>query len=113
MQNGKGISNNCGHLIQVNKHYDFVLIWFQTILAFLTDREELLLQDCEWKIRETEKTCKDRIKAAEQLKQEAIRKAEKVSTESQTQHEKVNKIINLRNQIVMIFVLKNSYRSSI
>lgn len=54
-----------------------------------TDREELLLQDCEWKIRETEKACKDRIMAAEQLKQEAIRKAEKVANESDSQSEKV------------------------
>lgn len=61
------------------------LIFFLVI----SDREELLLQDCEWKIRAIEKSCKDRLNAAEQAKQEAIKRSDKITAETQAQLEKV------------------------
>lgn len=53
------------------------------------DREELLLQDCEWKIRETERSCKDRINAAELAKKEALQKSEQIANNAKTQSEQV------------------------
>lgn len=54
-----------------------------------SDREELLLQDCEWKIRETERACKKRIDAAEVAKREALQKSEEVVHNAKTQSEQV------------------------
>lgn len=59
------------------------------LIGFCLDREELLLQDCEWKIRATEKACKERLTAAEQLKKEAIKNSEKIAAESKAQLDKV------------------------
>lgn len=57
---------------------------------FVLDREELLLQDCEWQIRSTQQSCKARVVEAEKLKKDAIEKAEKIEAEARTQFEKVN-----------------------
>lgn len=54
------------------------------------DREEVLLSDCEWKIRMTQKACKERINEAEQAKREAIKKAEQLAAESLTKQEQVS-----------------------
>lgn len=59
-------------------------------LTLILDREELLLQDCEWQIRSTQQSCKARIVEAEKLKREAIEKAEKIEVEARAQFEKVN-----------------------
>lgn len=68
-----------------------------------TDREELLLQDCEWKIRETEKTCKDRINTAEQAKKEAVKRAEKIENCSHTQLDKVSARFNMHCVILICY----------
>lgn len=69
----------------------FLLRKIKTTIFFfdISDREELLLQDCEWKIRAIEKSCKDRLNAAEQAKQEAIKRSDKITAETQAQLEKV------------------------
>lgn len=54
-----------------------------------TDREELLLQDCEWKIRSTQKSCKERIVEAEKLKTDALKNAARIEAEAQTQFDRV------------------------
>lgn len=55
----------------------------------IADREELLLQDCEWKIRETERSCKDRINAAVTAKKEAVKISEKLTSDVKTQSQQV------------------------
>lgn len=57
------------------------------------DREELLLQDCEWKMRSTQQSCKARIVEAEKLKNEALEKAIKIEAEARAQFEKVNYLL--------------------
>lgn len=48
-----------------------------------------MLQDCEWKIRATERSCKARISAAETARNEALQDSERVAKEAQAQYEKV------------------------
>lgn len=60
------------------------------MIVCFVDREELLLQDCEWKIRSTERACKERINTAEKAKKEAIEKSEKLVATSQSQLDKVS-----------------------
>lgn len=59
-------------------------------LIRISDREELLLQDCEWKIRETERNCKKRVDAAEVAKKDALQKSEEVAVNAKTQTEQVS-----------------------
>lgn len=48
---------------------------FEQLRTFNSDREEHLLEDCEWKIRSMEKKCKEKIDLAENNKKEAEDKA--------------------------------------
>lgn len=55
----------------------------------LKDREEHLLQDCEWKLRSTEQTCKAKVVAAEQAKQDALKQAGTIEAEAHRQIDEV------------------------
>lgn len=79
----------------------------------LTDREELLLQDCEWKIRATERSCKDRITAAEKAKREAIDKSEKITNDAQSQSEKLKHLKTCEAEVASLRGLTNEQRESI
>lgn len=81
------------------------LIDFRLVTTHRVDREELLLQDCEWKIRSTERACKERINAAEQAKNEAIKQAEKIATESEAQFENVSSSIDNSRSVFECFDL--------
>lgn len=59
------------------------------ILVFI-DREEHLLQDCEWKLRSTEQACKAKVVAAESARKEALEKAEQIEVEAKKQFSEVN-----------------------
>lgn len=84
-----------------------------TVTLSLIDREELLLQDCEWKIRSTERTCKDRITAAERAKSEAIAKSEKISSEAESQSEKLKHLKTYEAEVASLRGLTNEQRQSI
>lgn len=76
-------------------------------------REELLLQDCEWKIRSTERSCKDRIIAAERAKSEAIAKSEKISSEAESQSEELKHLKTYQAEVAALRGLTNEQRQSI
>lgn len=59
-----------------------------------TDREEHLLQDCEWKLRSTEQSCKTKVSAAEAAKREALERAETIETEA---HRQIDEVKHLRS----------------
>lgn len=69
-------------------------VFFRTsnclILCFYSDREEHLLQDCEWKLRSTEQACKAKVVAAETARKEALEKAERTEIEAKKQISEVN-----------------------
>lgn len=54
-----------------------------------TDREEHLLQDCEWKLRKTERSCKDRVVEAERTRTEAIERMKQIEKDVKKQLEEV------------------------
>lgn len=58
-------------------------------IILLTDREEHLLQDCEWKLRKTEKACKDRIVEAERARTEALQRMKQIEKDVKKQLEEV------------------------
>lgn len=62
---------------------------FEQLRTVNSDREEHLLQDCEWKLRTTEQTCKAKVKAAEAARNEAVNKANEIETESKRQFDEV------------------------
>lgn len=47
------------------------------------------MQDCEWKLRSTEQSCKAKVVAAEFAKREALDKVTAVETESKRQMQEV------------------------
>lgn len=71
------------------------LVWHRTprVIAtaqnWPTDREEHLLQDCEWKLRSTEQKCKARVVAAEQAKLDALLHSNVIETEAKRQIDEV------------------------
>ena len=61
-------------------------------MIFLLEREEHLLQDCEWKLRTTEQKCKAKVVAAELAKDEAVNKAAEIETEA---HRQMSEVIQI------------------
>lgn len=60
-----------------------------TFDIFPPDREEHLLNDCEWKLRSTEQSCKAKVLAAETAKREALNSVTAIETESNKQKQEV------------------------
>lgn len=83
------------------------------MVILFTDREELLLQDCEWKLRATEKSCKDRIAEAERLKKEALEKASKVEKDAQEQIDKIKHLKTYEAELAQLRGLTGEQRESI
>lgn len=81
--------------------------------VWLADREELLLQDCEWKIRATERSCKERVNAAELAKKEAIANSEKITNDAQSQSEKLKHLKVCEAEVAALRGLTNEQRQSI
>lgn len=48
------------------------------------------MQDCEWKVRTTQRTCKQRIVEAEQAREDALKKAVEIEAAAAAQIEKVS-----------------------
>ncbi|XP_037956471.1 uncharacterized protein LOC119686078 isoform X2 [Teleopsis dalmanni] len=45
------------------------------------DREETLMEDCEWKIRQTQGTCKEKLEKSESARREALQKVEELEND--------------------------------
>ncbi|XP_031632588.1 uncharacterized protein LOC116346591 [Contarinia nasturtii] len=86
---------------------------FEHMRTLNSDREELLLQDCEWKIRSTERACKDRINTAEKAKQEAIETSDKLVAVSQTQQDKIKHLKTCEAELSALRGLTNEQRQAI
>lgn len=62
---------------------------FEHLRTVNSDREEHLLQDCEWKLRSTEQACKAKVMAAVSARNDAINKSKEIETESKRQFDEV------------------------
>lgn len=54
---------------------------FEQIRNVNCEREERLMEDCEWKLRSTQKQCKEKLEAADKERQAAIKKMTDIETE--------------------------------
>lgn len=79
---------------------------FEQLRTVNSDREEHLLQDCEWKLRSTEQSCKAKVMAAEAAKNEAIKKSKEIETESKRQFDEV---ILLYYYLSVVIFVKRKY----
>ncbi|XP_055320348.1 putative uncharacterized protein DDB_G0282133 [Sitodiplosis mosellana] len=86
---------------------------FEQLRTLNSDREELLLQDCEWKIRSTERACKERINAAEQAKKEAIKTSEKLAVDTKAKQDQMKHLKTTEAELAALRGLSNEQRYSI
>lgn len=77
------------------------------------DREEHLLQDCEWKLRSTEQSCKAKVTAAESAKREALERAENIETEAHRQIDEVKHLRSYEAEVCQLRGLTNVQSESI
>lgn len=62
---------------------------FEQLRTVNTDREEHLMEDCEWKIRSMQKHCKEKIETVERERKVAMDKMVRLEQESRKQVEEV------------------------
>lgn len=67
---------------------------FEQLRNVNSDREEHLMEDCEWKIRTMQKSCKEKLELAEKEKKAAIEKVEEEQRIISEQKETVSLSIN-------------------
>lgn len=71
---------------------DLELKWkkeFELLRNNNSEREEQLLEDCEWQVRNMQKACKEKIDKVEKEKAEAIERANDMETEAREKFEEV------------------------
>ncbi|XP_055855477.1 inner centromere protein A isoform X2 [Episyrphus balteatus] len=67
---------------------------FESLRTQNADREESLMSDCEWQLRQMQKTCKDKIDKAEHQRKEAIERNQRIQEEAE---EKLHEVEHLRS----------------
>lgn len=86
---------------------------FEQLRNYNSDREEHLLEDCEWQLRNMQKNCKEKIEIAEKLKVEALKKS--AATEQEA-NEKLNQVEHLKSheaEVQQLRGLTNEQRQSL
>ncbi|KAJ6633036.1 Laminin subunit alpha-2 [Pseudolycoriella hygida] len=86
---------------------------FEMLRTVNADREEHLLQDCEWKLRSTEQACKAKIVAAEAARKEALETAELMETEAKKQFSEVQHLRSYEAEVAALRGLTNDQKESI
>lgn len=90
---------------------------FENLRTVNSDREEHLLQDCEWKLRSTEQMCKAKVMAAEAAKNEAINKSKEIETESKRQFDEVivlhYQLLFSKKKLLSLFDIRKDARFTI
>lgn len=64
---------------------------FEQIRNVNTEREERLLEDCEWKMRSMQKQCKEKLDSAEKEKKAALEKLTEIQSEWEKHSEEVRR----------------------
>lgn len=66
---------------------------FEQIRNVNSEREERLLEDCEWKMRSMQKQCKEKLDVAEKEKSAAVQKMTEIQNEWNKHSTEVSKLI--------------------
>lgn len=111
---GRTISSNYEHTILVGT-YEYSFLMFPNFILLLphSDREEHLLNDCEWKLRSTEQSCKAKLTAAETAKREALERAEITETEAHRQLDEVKHLRSYEAEVTQLRSLTTVQSESI
>ncbi|XP_037032855.1 putative leucine-rich repeat-containing protein DDB_G0290503 isoform X1 [Bradysia coprophila] len=86
---------------------------FELLRTVNSDREEHLLQDCEWKLRSTEQACKAKVVAAEAARKEALEKAEQIEVEAKKQISEVQHLRSYEAEVAALRGLTSDQKESI
>lgn len=70
---------------------------FEQIRNVNSEREERLMEDCEWKMRTMQKTCKEKLEAAERERQKAVKKMTDIETEWNKHSTEVSELVEFLN----------------
>jgi hypothetical protein len=65
---------------------------FEELRNHHTDREEHLMEDCEWQLRSMQKQCKDKLEVSEKERKAALHQVEVMSDESSNCRNEVSQI---------------------
>lgn len=65
---------------------------FEQIRNVNSEREERLLEDCEWKMRSMQKQCKEKLDSAEKEKQAAVEKMTEIKAEWEKHSTEVSRL---------------------
>lgn len=65
---------------------------FEQLRTHHSDREEHLMEDCEWKLRSMQKNCKEKLEAVERERKAAIDKATRLEQENRNNMAEVSTI---------------------
>lgn len=77
------------------------------------EREEHLLEDCEWKLRTMEKKCKEKMDAVELDKKTAVGKLMALETEASQRKNEVQHLKTYEAEVAQLRGLTNDQRESI
>ncbi|XP_055905108.1 putative leucine-rich repeat-containing protein DDB_G0290503 isoform X2 [Eupeodes corollae] len=86
---------------------------FESLRTQNADREESLMSDCEWQLRQMQKSCKDKIDKAEHLRKEAVAKNERVQQEAEEKLHEVEHLRSYEAEVKQLRGLTNEQENSI
>lgn len=86
---------------------------FEQLRNFNQDREEHLMEDCEWKMRTMQKQCKDKLDQAELQKKEALQRAEEMEEITRLQEDKIESLCSLEGEVSALRGLTGDQRESL
>lgn len=86
---------------------------FEQLRNFNQDREEHLMEDCEWKMRTMQKQCKDKLDQAELQKKEALQRAEEMEEITRLQEDKIESLGSLEGEVSALRGLTGDQRESL
>ena len=69
---------------------------FEQLRTHHSDREEHLMEDCEWKLRSMQKNCKEKLEAVERERKAAVDKAARLEQENRNNMAEVSAIEGVR-----------------
>lgn len=86
---------------------------FEQLRNFNCDREEHLMEDCEWKIRQMMKQCKEKIGKCEQVTKSLNDQAQIDRQTIKNQHEEIKTLKDYEKEVTQLRGLTDEQKNSI